>query len=172
MGDSDYSDYVVAEKEPLTREAYAETVSVHYDNTQAKWDGVDEAEKRRTVMKRGLRVAMAMGLAVSAILLSSVVAGGGRGKEQRTPFSQSDDLPGLFSATDDDCDKYEGSEKYTAESCALWDEYQCDMACSEGTTCAYLCGEACSKGEGAICGLNAVRLLVTRFRKILCISSP
>jgi len=148
--------HVTAEKESVSlREAYPEhEVQGVYMSKQAKWEGAGEAERRRTVLRRGMSVLLFCVAGVAVLFMSSAIAGGERGLNHR---AYSDDPEaGLFSSTDDDCDKYENTDKYSAESCALWDEYQCDMACFKGTTCAYLCGEACSKGEGAICALQTM----------------
>ena len=164
--------HFVSEKEQWhVREAYAEPVSSSYGSEQAKWQGASDAERRCTVLRRGLSV-LGYSLAGVAVLVVSSIVTGGEPRLSRGSLGQSDDFEGFFSAADDDCSRYEDTNKYTADSCALWDEYQCDMACFKGTTCAYLCGDACSKGEGAICSVQTVRREPTRMRSPLssCIS--
>ena len=57
----------------------------------------------------------------------------------------------LFESSD--CEKYMSTSVYTAQSCALWDQYQCDMGCGVGSQCESICGDMCSEGAGAICAL-------------------
>ena len=53
------------------------------------------------------------------------------------------------------CDTYDDDETYTPSVCGAFDASACSASCADGW-CAELCGDSCSRNEGAICAANAL----------------